>query len=131
MTFIRTNIQDGFLYRSGWRGRFITAYYHKYGGPSERTERYHSHPWKFAISVIFHGEFDDDIEMRAVKKRRAISFAVYTKNTRHRITRSKSGTKSLFFGFMRNQETSRCADVKVSEGYCHYSEISGDVNERA
>ena len=130
MTYIVSNIQDGYLLRKGWRGRWLTCYYHQYNGNSERTERFHSHPWKLAISFVLKGRFVDAIELRSMDDRGRFSFAFYTKSMRHRLLHIEPGTKSLFFGFFRTQESIPSADVKCREGYCHYSEISGDITER-
>ena len=130
MKHILSNIQNGYLIREGYRGRWITIYKHLYNGNPERTERYHSHPWKLAISFVIKGGFIDDIERRWKKRRRRFSIAFYGPNLRHRLIYIKPGTKSIFIGFFRTQIPIKSADVACEEGYCHYSEMSGNITER-
>ena len=46
MHFVSTRIQKGYLRRIGIRGRWLTAYIHRYGGRQESSERFHQHPWR-------------------------------------------------------------------------------------
>lgn len=124
MTFISKRIQEGFLHRRGFRGRWLTAYYHRYDGASEETERYHSHPWTLAVSIVLWGAFVDDVEKGAMRVRRPFSIALYRPSTRHRVLTPRSGTRSLFFGLCRQQNESRCATLRVPEGFAHYTEVA-------
>ena len=127
MTFIKANIQDGYLKRKGWRGRFLTLYWHKYGVKQESTGRYHSHPWLFAISIVIDGQLKDDIENVGSRWRRSFNVSIYTPFVRHRILDFVPNTRTLFIGLFRTQYSISSAGVRCKEGYCHYSETSGDI----
>lgn len=131
MTFIDSVIQNGFMRRRGWRGRWVTAYVHLYGGRTEETERFHSHPWKWAVSIVVAGpgfreqweEKRGDEEIVRERWRSPFSIRVYASDDRHRIVHAEEGTRSLFIGLFRQQHESRCATISVPEGYCHYTEV--------
>ena len=128
MKYIDVKIQNDWLHRRGFRGRWLTIYLHRYGGASESTERFHAHPWRWAISFLFKGSFreylagplEDDTYPRF---RFAPSLAIYSRFDLHRII-SGSGA-SLFIGLFRTQileiDTASC---KVPEGFCHYTELT-------
>ena len=92
-------------------------------GKSEKTEKYHSHPWKWAFSIIFKGGFTDDIEGEVSYNRVGVSVKVYNRKLRHRVRDTVPGTSSWFVGLFRQKYFSPCATVKTNEGYCHYSEV--------
>ena len=57
-------LQRGFMTRRGWRGRWLTVYHHSYNGAREKSERFHVHPWRWAISIIYRGAFTDHLKKR-------------------------------------------------------------------
>ena len=125
MKYIDVDIQ-GFMRRRGFRGRWVTVYWHTYSGHMEKTERYHSHPWRRAISIILKGGFMDDRICYAGKDkfcRKAPSLSTYSWMDQHRIMWAEAGTVSLFIGINRNPFPSKNATEKTKEGYCHYSEL--------
>ena len=129
MQFIKTHIQGNYLYRVGLRGRWVTLYLHRYGGAQEKSEHFHQHPWRWAISLLLKGRFDDEMEEEAVICRRwAPSLSVYPRGMRHRVRNAKPGSLSLFIGIDRTQESMDGAKVQCLEGYCHYTELHGDVD---
>ena len=133
MKYIHSKIQNGYLTRRGLRGRFLTAYLHYYGGKAESTERYHSHPWKWAISIVLKGGFIDEYETcngSQKNRRRIFSVSIYDRDLRHRVLDSRAGTISLFFGIKRDQMPSKSATEKVPEGFAHYSELNGQIKAR-
>ena len=131
MHFVSTRIQKGYLRRIGIRGRWLTAYMHRYGGRQESSERFHQHPWRWAISIILWGWFWDEKESRPDPpfSRRMGSVAIYPMTMRHRVRRAHPGTISLFIGINRTQIAMSNAQEKCSEGYCHYTELSGNIDE--
>ena len=134
MTYINANIQDGFLRRRGFRGRFLTAYWHRYAGKEEVSGRSHAHPWRFSFGVVLSGGFEEEIvyfPKNRRKLRRFLSVSFYFPITFHRLLSVKKNTHTLFFGFFRHQSASPPAMVSCPEGYCHYSELYGDVSVRS
>ena len=133
MKYIDAKIQGNFLWRRGIRGKYLTSYLHIYGGDSERTERFHNHPWKYAVSIVLWKGFDDEhiIDDRITShKRRMFSIKIYNSELRHRLANPKKGTISLFFGIMRTQHPMRGATIQTKEGYCHYTEFNGFIDEK-
>ena len=129
MQFIKTHIQGEYLYRVGFRGRWVTLYLHRYGGAQEKSERFHQHPWRWAISLLLRGWFDDEREEENVIFRRwSPSLTVYPRGMRHRVRNAREGVISLFIGIDRTQWEMDGAMVKCLEGYCHYTELNGDVD---
>ena len=122
MTKIDNEIQNGYLRRSGWRGRIVTTYSHHYRGRQEVTERFHTHPWLLSISIVWRGQYIDDLVTKSKLRRYSIHF--YTRSTLHRVNAAEKGTRSLFFGFFRSQKEKSNYTVKTSEGFCHYSELT-------
>ena len=131
MKFISTHIQNGYLHRVGIRGRWLTVYWHRYGGRPEKSERFHQHPWRWVASVLLWGWFDDHEAGKSEPPwaRKAPSLRIYPRRMRHRVLHTKPGTMSLFIGFDRTQESMPNATVKCPEGYCHYTELSGQIDE--
>lgn len=138
MAFIDVDIQDGFLRRRGWRGKWLTVYWHRYGGMRERSERFHCHPWRFAVSVVFGGWLDDELliysteycQQAESRMRGPLSVSFYGSRDRHRIAASRSGTRTLFLGFGRRQSAGENATEEFPEGFGHYTERSGKVGAR-
>ena len=122
MKRVRTNVQNGWLRRSGWMGRWLTVYLHRYGGVKEATGRFHNHPWRLAISVVIKGGYEDDV-LVDVKERRAFSLHLYRKWRQHRILGVEKGTTTLFVGICRIQRRGRSYTEKTRYGYAHYSEL--------
>ena len=131
MTFISTRIQKGYLRRIGFRGRWLTVYWHRYGGRPEKSERFHQHPWEWVVSVVLRGYLWDatPVQPDPPFSRRMGSVAVYRRGQEHRIRSAGKGTMSLFVGWNRTQESIPNATVKCREGYCHYTELSGHIDE--
>ena len=128
--------------RRGFRGRWITVYWHDYDGVADWTTM-HSHPWKLAVSFLFRGTFIEEYFARrwtegelkniingglgrcyqVVEQRKAPSLRFYPASYWHRV---KQGTgKSLFIGFFRTQRPMAHAETKCKEGWCHYTEQDG------
>ena len=129
MTYIESKIQDGYMTRRGWRGRWLTVYRHDYGGKPEKSERFHVHPWRWAISIVVKGFIHDSILSETGSRGRyPYSISVYRQSTSHRIIEADKKTVTLFIGIFRTQEPTHNADVKVKEGYCHYTELGGDID---
>ena len=142
MTYIKNKIQDGYLLRKGWRGRFLTVYSHTYGKNPEKTGRSHKHPWWLAISVVWRGSLHDiivgedwNIDDRSVTpweehRERAgrwfwPSITFYTRTTEHRVgIHTEPGTQSVFIGLFRIQDPAPNATVCTSEGFAHYTELT-------
>ena len=133
MTYIESKIQDGYMTRRGWRGRWITIYRHDYGGKPEKSERFHIHPWKWSISIVIRGRLTDEINMTTKQvpscwnpvtyNRLPKSIKVYHRRHEHRILSVGKNTMTIFIGLFRHKRSTRNADVKVKEGYCHYTEL--------
>ena len=121
MRKISVSIQDGWLLRKGFRGKWITAYHHTYAG-SESTERYHSHPWLLSFGFVLSGHMDEQFPGNKPKKRWRGSFRCYGRKTEHRVVRAYA--KSVFVGLFRTQKPiDRAAECHTPEGYCHYTEL--------
>ncbi len=124
MAIISIDIQNGFMLRRGWRGKWLTLYHHRYNGHQEVTERSHDHPWHYVASLVLCGRV---VEIREGKRveRGAFSFDFWTGKSKHKIVEVKPGTRTLFFGFKRHRDpaTTRNASLN-SDGYLyHYTEI--------
>ena len=121
MTPITVSVQDGWLLRKGWRGRWLTAYLHRYNG-KESTERIHTHPWLLAFGIVLRGWIFEQIGEKHLVRRPG-SIRIYTRRTSHRIVQADAIT--LFVGLCRSQaKLDRAAEIKTREGYCHYTEIA-------
>ena len=124
------NHKTKFLHRKGFRGRWLSAYLHRYTGELEETRRFHAHPWTLALSIILKGGF---FEFRPNKslgiQRQGGSFDWYTKNYYHRVMCGRG--MSLFIGFNRSQISCPNATVKVKEGYAHYSELCQETEQQS
>ena len=146
MERVDVRIQGGFMHRRGWRGKWITVYFHKYDGRSETTERMHRHPWKLAISVILKGGFTEIARKRrrqeaarlASRDPRGVGQARAVRQVLRRGVRAPDrlrgtrGPRSLFIGFLRRRTEGENATEKTPEGYAHYTEIGvGGVDVEA
>lgn len=123
MKRINRNIQEPWLHRRGFRGKWITIYFHRYKG-SESTERFHSHPWALAIGIVLRGSLYETIENSDNQPRRRglLSIGIYTKRTRHRIEKGHADT--IFFGLLRTQtKIVQAAPYRTRQGYCHHTEL--------
>ena len=88
MTWIRSDIQDGFSLRRGWRGRYLTVYLHKYSGKVEATERLHGHPWKLAVSILLWGYMVEVIHAH----NKSNKYGIHTRG--YKLLRGYSGTST-------------------------------------
>ena len=122
MKRVDVDIQDGFMSRKGWMGRFVTVYWHAYGGRKEETERFHTHPWKLAVSVVVRGKYDE-VANGSVRRRKALSIRCYGKGDMHRIQWAEPGTKSIFLGLLRLRIPDRHYTETTKYGAAHYSEL--------
>ena len=134
MKFVNRRVQGSWLHRRGFRGRWVTVYFHQYNG-REVTERLHSHPWRLAVGIVLKGWLKEVRYRSRLDKiwltnprpgirrhRRFLSVGIYLRKTRHRVVDGKGTT--VFVGFLRTQKPiSRTATVYAKEGYCHYTEI--------
>lgn len=129
MTWIDADIQDGFLRRRGWRGRWLTIYHHRYSGEKEKTMRFHRHPWKWSISIVLRGYLADLVYGKGEHPlfREAGDIQLYRSDDMHRLESTGYNTHTLFIGICRQQKHGRNATVKYREGYGHYSEDSGEI----
>ena len=126
MKAINVKIQGSWLHRRGVRGRWVTVYVHRYGG-QESTERPHSHPWVVAFGMVLRGNLLEVVgaEGRSPRRRGFLSLGMYRRGTLHRIEHGDAVT--VFVGLLRTQaRIERAAEVRTSEGYCHYTEIMPD-----
>ena len=126
MKAIDLRIQGSWLHRRGLRGRWVTAYIHRYGG-QESTERLHSHPWVVALGIVLRGRLLEVVgaEGSYPRRRGFLSLGVYLRETLHRIEDGDAVT--VFVGLLRSQvRIERAAEVRTAEGYCHYTEIMPD-----
>ena len=113
-------VQDGYIHRRGFRGRWLTVYLHKFTGLTERVERMHSHPWLWAFAIKLSGTVVDDRPGRHAVDRRV---AIYHATDRHRIKRADGWT--IFIGLLRTQiYLPQTAETPCPEGYAHYTEIA-------
>ena len=122
MKRVKVDIQDGFLKRSGWMGRWLTVYRHRYSGAKEVSGREHCHPWKLVISVVLSGGYDEVVNGKT-KTRLAPSAHIYRAGDWHRLMAVAPGTLTLFIGLRRVQEVSPCYNETTRYGAAHYSEI--------
>ena len=124
MRYIDVNVQNGFLRRRGLRGRWLTVYFHRYGG-AEVTERLHSHPWRYCFGVVLWGKLRELVKdaqcASTLRVRGPGSFQGYRSGDMHRIIKGRGA--SLFLGFGRTQRLLPCATERVPEGFAHYSEV--------
>ena len=127
---VSLSVQNGWLIRCGFRGRFLTVHHHSYSG-KEATERFHTHTWWVAFGIVLKGriveEFGDResgrVRKRVVRSRGSIR--VYTRKTAHRIVEADAET--VFFGLFRAQKPALpSSTVRTPEGYSHYTEIMPD-----
>ena len=125
-------IQNGFMRRRGFRGRWLTIYLHRYGGKAESTERFHAHPWRWAFGLVLSGRLVEDtgalgLSRRAV--RRPLSLAKYRnlpgRSVDHHRVVSADGL-TLFVGFLRHQDKCAGATAFTREGWAHYTELGVD-----
>ena len=125
MRVVDVEIQRAWLSRRGLRGRWITAYLHRYAG-REHTERLHSHPWALAFGVVLKGRLCEVIgDSQRPRQRGFLSVGVYRRCATHRIVQGDALT--LFIGLLRTQVPIRvAAEVLTDEGYCHYTELMPD-----
>lgn len=117
------------MHRRGIRGKYLTVYYHKYSGKDESTERFHLHPWRWAISFVFRGYYVEEIRPNAVADwheyrtgRKRFSLKIHGAKVSHRIVYTKAGTRTLFIGLFRRQTPGPNATYPFKEGYGHYTE---------
>ena len=126
MKRVKTNIQDGWLLRNGFMGRWLTVYSHTFSGADEVSERFHAHPWLLTISVVLRGGYCERLSVPGgfdkVKFRNAFNIHWYRSGVKHRIETMKPGTRTLFFGFGRTQKMAPYATEETPYGYAHYSE---------
>ena len=120
--------------RAGFRGRWITVYWHRYLGDGDKTERAHNHPWRLAISAVLCGRFTERGSRRGQARkdhvREAHSVKLYRRDYSHRIISAEPGTLTLFVGLLRDQDTSPCAMLMLREGACHYTEAGEPIAKR-
>ena len=138
MTWIHAKIQNGWMERWGFRGRWLTAYLHRYGGVAESTERFHRHPWWLSFGVLLSGHLCEEVGREGIwcgqkgcccvkrRRRAAPSFELYWREDQHRIHAGRGW--SVFVGLGRSREKlDPGATCRVTEGWCHYTELN--VNE--
>ena len=126
MRAVDVRIQGSWLHRRGLRGRWVTVYLHRYSG-QESTERPHSHPWVVAFGVVLRGRLLEVVgrEGGSPRRRGLLSLGIYRRGVSHRIEGGDALT--VFVGFLRTQvPIERAAEVRMAEGYCHYTEIMPD-----
>ena len=129
MTWVHSVVQDGWMERWGFRGRWLTVYLHRYRGQVEKTERFHRHPWRLCFGVLLFGWMREEVERFAewwcIRRRRrwAPSIEWYWARDQHRIISGKGW--SVFVGLRRTQqEMSPGATRLTREGWCHYTELN-------
>lgn len=127
MRRLSLSIQKGWLHRKGWRGRWITSYLHRYSGV-ESTERFHTHPWRWAFGIVLRGRLVEVLQTKGEvwvarsRERTFLSVAFYTAETEHRIAEADALT--LFVGIARTQRPiPQAAEFKTPEGFAHYTEL--------
>ena len=128
-----------FLYRRGFRGRYITFYWHTYNGEVEPTERLHKHPFRLAISIQLKGWLREhrvwngigvvDGVFQRLFTRFAPSIQIYGFTDEHRIMQGEGRT--FFIGLFRTQVASPNATIPVPEGYAHYTELTNGEYQEA
>ena len=116
------DIQDGFLRRSGWMGRLLTAYLHRYSGASETSGRPHNHPWRIVTSIIVKGGYLDEVDGLPIQ-RNAFSMHCYRNSQNHRILSIEPNTLTFFIGLFRVQHTGPCYSEATPFGAAHYTEL--------
>ena len=122
MKRVRCDIQDGFLKRSGWLGRWITIYVHRYSGAKEVSGRSHNHPWRLAIAVVLSGGYDEIVDGEE-RTRLSPSIHWYKNSDQHRLSAIAPGTLTLFIGLFRKQKAAPCYDRMTRYGAAHYTEL--------
>lgn len=122
MDRVNVNIQEGWMMRSGWRGRLVTIYRHVYSGAAEKSGREHNHPWKLAVSLVVRGGYDEILNGND-KQRRAFSIHWYRNSDHHRLVSVQGGTVTFFLGLCRAQEAAPCYSEITRHGAAHYSEL--------
>ena len=133
MEYIESDIQDGFMLRRGFRGRWLTVYVHRYSGKSELSERLHCHPWWLSFGLVLRGWFVEEVVRGSglgLLRRGRFSVGYYGRCDRHRIMSVGGGTVTLFVGLLRRQDEGENATESFREGFGHYSERSGKVGVR-
>ena len=122
MVKVDVNIQEGWMIRKGWRGRYLTAYRHDYNGTDEKSGREHNHPWALTISIILRGGYSELVN-GVLKHRTRFTVHCYRNADHHKIVSVKPGTRSLFLGLCRVQTIGRCYSELTPYGAAHYSEL--------
>ena len=124
MKYIKLRVQDQYLLREGLRGRWVTAYFHRYGAQEEASGRSHSHPFKYSFGIVLMGKMLEKLEHEEdYRDRRPFSISFYTRKTRHRVIFPQHAV-TIFIGLGRTQiPIEQAAEVAVPEGYAHYSEV--------
>ena len=122
---VDVDIQEGFLRRAGWMGRWVTAYRHRYSGAAEKSGRDHNHPWALAVSIVLTGGYSEWVNCEP-KTRKAFSVHWYKNSDHHRLGRVSPGTLTVFVGLCRKQSVGPCYRTMTPYGAAHYSEM-GDV----
>ena len=129
MKRIKVDIQDGWLRRTGWRGRWVTFYRHLYVRHQESTERYHRHHWWRVVAIMWKGMLVEELRSLGFLQTdtwkrivRPLSIRIYQPEVEHRIRYARRGTRTWFICFGRSQKP-RDNWVKTPEGYAHYTEL--------
>ena len=126
MRSLDLSLQQGWMRRAGVRGRWVTAYLHRYAGKTESTERLHTHPWRLCLGIVLRGWLEEAVGEGEINVRRFLSVRFYTASTRHRVARGRATT--LFIGLGRKQVRGPADGHwnRVGEGLCHYTELASD-----
>ena len=119
---VSVDIQDGFLRRTGWLGRWLTIYRHRYSGSREVSGRDHNHPWRLAIAIVLSGGYDEMVNGKW-KTRLAPSIHWYKNSDYHRLSSIAPNTLTLFIGLCRKQRRRACYDEMTPYGAAHYTEL--------